>query len=113
LPPKPFQPASPPVIGIPAVGPDASAVHSAVAMAHSAATRPVEAAPTTRPAETAMHLPPTTSPITDAATTRPVLVAMTVPRPAGAPVGQSPTTTQPSPVKRPATPPIVALASAA
>lgn len=113
LAPKPFRQTPPPIIGVPVAGPDPNPIHSAVTMGESPATRPVNEPPATRPANVAVDLPPTTLPITDAATTRPVTVALAQPRPADMPVGQLPTTTQPSPVKVPTTRSMLALASAA
>jgi TonB family protein len=105
LPPRVFHEKPQPVIGIPTLSPDPSAIKSAVAMNDSPATRPVEIQPTTRPADLAAAMP-TTAPVTDMATTRPVRIALNEPRTEKYPVGQMPTTTQPTLVKLPTTRPV-------
>lgn len=116
LPPKLFK-AEPQVIGIPTPTLEPWPVKSIVAMADSPATKPVDIASTTRPSDVASAAP-TTSPFTDMTTTQPVRIALNEPTPEKLPAGQMPTTTQPTLVKVPTTPPrdrnpMLALASTA
>ena len=116
LPPKLFK-AESQVIGIPIASADPSPVKSTVTMIESPATKPVDAPSTTRPSDVASAAP-TTSPFTDIATTQPVRIALNEPGPEKLPIGQMPTTTQPTLLKVPTTQPrdrnpMLALASAA
>ena len=112
MPPKPFQKPQSEVIGIPIPSPDPFAIKSDVAMDHSPATQPTTLKPTTRPTELATASP-TTSPVTDAATTQPVKIALKEPRPEKMPLGEMPTTTQPTLVKVATTKPVREAASLA
>ena len=108
FPPMQFKEKPPELIAIIVPEPESSIIKSDVTQTVSPSTRPTDAKPPTQPINLA-NAAPTTSPLTDPTTTQPTRIAQSEPNSEQLPVGQMPTTTQPSLIKHPTTRPTRAL----